>query len=485
MIDRLVTGASRMKKTDWIFFSGAANFSRLAIAVLMVVASSCSVGPDYHKPSLETPATYKEMAGWKTATPGDGQLRGNWWEIYHDPQLNALEEQVSISNQNIRVAVANYQQAEALVSVARASYFPTVALQASDSRAHNPATLVATPAHSASLDASWEPDLWGQLRRTAEAASANAEASAADLASATLSAQAALAIDYFQLCALDARKKLLDDSVDAYRKSLALTQNQYRAGIGAKSDVMQAETQLKSTQAQAMDVGVQRAQLEHAIALLVGQSPSAFTLTTHGLIATVPEIPAALPGQLLERRPDIAAAERRMAAANALIGVQKAAYFPLVTLSADGGFKSPTTADWLTAPNRFWSVGAALSETLFDAGARNARVEQAQAAYDGSVASYRQSVLAGFAEVEDNLSALRILGEEAQVQDEAAQAAEEALRVITNQYKAGTVNYLAVVVAQTAALTNERNALNVHAQQVTASAALVKALGGLWTAEKK
>jgi NodT family efflux transporter outer membrane factor (OMF) lipoprotein len=482
MIDKSVNGGRGMKKLHRILHDCTCHLPRLAVAVLTVVTGSCSVGPDYNKPSVETPATYKEMEGWKTATPQDEQQRGHWWEIYNDPQLNTLEEQVSVSNQNIKIAVANYQQAEALVSQMRASYFPTVSLQASDTREKNAAlsTTNTNASHNLNLGASWEPDLWGQLRRQVESSEASAQASAGDLESAKLSAQAALAIDYYQLCMMDSAQKLLNDSVAAYQKSLAITENQYRAGVAAKSDVMQAETQLKSTQAQAIDVGVQRAQTEHAIALLVGKSPSTFSLATMGLSTVAPSIPPALPSQLLERRPDIAAAERRMAAANAQIGVQKAAYFPLFTLSAAGGFQSANASNWLTAPNRLWSVGATLSETLFDAGARSAKVDQAQASYDGSVASYRQTVLNGYGEVEDNLAALRILAQETQAQDGAAHSAEQSLDVITHQYNAGIVSYLNVVVAQTTALANERNALAAHAQQMTASVSLIMALGGLW-----
>ncbi|MGH8756208.1 MAG: efflux transporter outer membrane subunit, partial [Burkholderiales bacterium] len=427
----------------------------VALAALLIMTAACTVGPDYVRPTVEAPVAFKEMVGWKPAQPRDQEFKGKWWEAYNDPLLNNLEEQVNISNQNLAQAEAQYRQARALVQSARAGYFPTVSASASESRSRasssfsstqlqstNPVTRGITNNYLLTLEAVWEPDLWGRVRRTVESNEASAQASAADLEAVRLSAQAELAQDYIQLRALDTQKQLLDDTVAAYEKSLQLTQNQYAAGIVAKSDVIQAQTQLKSTQAQSIDVGVQRAQFEHAIALLIGKPASDLTITPAPLTATLPAVPIGMPSDLLERRPDVAAAERLVAAANAQIGVAIAAYFPSLTLSASGGYQSPSWSNWLTVPSRFWAVGPALAETLFDGGLRRAQTDQARAAYDANVAAYRQTVLTGFKEVEDNLAALRILEQEAEVQDEAVQSARQAVALTTNQYKAGTVNYL-------------------------------------------
>jgi len=330
------------------------------------------------------------------------------------------------------------------------------------------------------LDMSWEVDVWGKVRRTVESSVATAQASAAELEATRLSLLAELATDYFQLRVLDDQQRLLDDTVAAYQKSLDLTENQYKVGVAARSDVVQAETQLKSTQAQAIDNGVQRAELEHAIAVLIGKPPADFSIASTKIKFTIPVIPPGMPSTLLERRPDIAQAERQMAASNAQIGVAKSAYYPSLTLSGSAGYQSTTFSNIISAPNFFWSVGPALAETLFDAGARSAQVEEARAAYDASVANYREVVLAGFQEVEDNLAALRILEQEAQVQDEAVKAAEESVQIALNQYKSGTVSYLNVVTAQTAALTNERTALTVLSNRLTANVTIIKALGGSW-----
>ena len=466
----------------------------VALAALLVLLTACTVGPDYVRPTVEAPTAFKEMDGWKTAQPRDQELKGKWWEAYDDSLLNSLEEQVNISNQNLAQAEAQYRQARALVQSARAGYFPTLSANASESRSRasssfssqqlqstNPVTRGITTNYLLSLDAVWEADLWGRVRRTVESNEASAQASTADLEAARLSAQTELAQDYLQLRALDTQKQLLDDTVAAYEKSLQLTQNQYTAGIVAKSDVIQAQTQLKSTQAQAIDTGVQRAQLEHAIALLVGKPASVFSIAPAPLTAALPAVPFGMPSELLERRPDIAAAERRVAAANAQIGVAKAAYFPSLTLSASGGYQSTRLSNWLTLPSRFWSVGPALAETLFDGGLRRAQTAQAIAVYDANVAAYRQTVLTGFKEVEDNLAALRILEQEALVQDEALQAARQAVVLTTNQYKAGTVNYLNVVTVQATALSNERSAVDILNRRFAASVLLIKALGGGWS----
>jgi NodT family efflux transporter outer membrane factor (OMF) lipoprotein len=450
-------------------------------ALLPAILAACTVGPDYVRPNVEAPAAYKETGNWKVGEPKDHLARGKWWEIFNDPKLNTLEEQVNISNQNVNVAEAQFRLAQALAQGARAGYFPTVSGNLSSSRGHAPSgngNGTASTSHSLSLNASWEADVWGRVGRLVEVNEAGAQASAADLESVRLSAQATLAQDYFLLRVSDAQKRLLDDTVAAYEKSLMLTNNRYAAGIATKVDVVQAEAQLKTTQSQAIDLGVQRAQLEHAIALLVGKPPSVFFIEPAPLVASFPATPVGVPSELLERRPDIAAAERRVAAANAQIGVAKSAFYPSLTLSASGGYASSSLANWLTLPNRFWSVGPAIAQALFDGGLRKSQSEQATAAYDASVAAYRQTVLGGFQEVEDNLAALRILGQEAEVQGEAVRAARQSVILTTNQYKAGTVSYLNVVTVQATALANERTAADILGRRLAASVLLVKAVGG-------
>ena len=451
----------------------------------------CAVGPDYERPEAPASAAYKEAIGWKIAEPRDETSRGDWWEIFGDPQLSALMGQIDISNQNVLLAEAQLRQAHALTAQSRAALFPTLDANASITRSRSPTGVIGgTTAgrvinnRSASLSSSWELDLWGRLRRQLESSEAGAQASAADLAAARLSAHAELASAYFQLRVLDAQKRLLDDTVDAFGKSFELTRNRYAAGVAAKVDVVQAEAQLKSTHAQAIDIGVQRAQLEHAIAILIGKAPSEFSIALAPLALRMPRIPPGLPSELLERRPDVAAAERRAAAANAQIGVAKAAYFPSLTLSASGGYRSAEAAGLFTAPSRFWSIGPAIVQSIFDAGLRRAQTEQAIAAYDASVAQYRQAVLAGFQEVEDNLAALRILEEEAQVQEDAVRAARESVVLTVNQYKAGTASYLNVVTVQTTQLTNERTAAGILGRRLVAAVTLVKALGGGWDASE-
>jgi len=462
---------------------------RGAAIVAIALFGGCAVGPDYERPDAEVPQAYKEAGAWKLAQPQDEASRGKWWEIFKDPQLGALLEQVEISNQNVLASEAQFRRARSLLAASRAGYFPTVTADASIVRSRSPSGLVGgTTAgrtitnRSATLDAGWELDLWGRVRRTVESNEANAQASAADLAAARLSAQAALASNYFLLRVLDAQKQILDDNVAALQRSLDLTKNRYAAGVAAKVDLVQAETQLKSTLADAIDTGVQRAQLEHAIAILIGKPPAAFSLPPTPLAVTMPAVPPALPSALLERRPDIAAAERTVAAANAQIGVAKAAYFPSLTLSGSYGSRSADASQWFTVPSRFWSIGPALAQSIFDAGLRRAQTEQAIAGYDATVAEYRQAVLAGFQEVEDNLAALRILGEEAQVQEEAVRAARESVVLTTNQYKAGIVSYINVVTVQTTQLNNERTAVGILGRQLVAAVTLVKALGGGWSA---
>jgi NodT family efflux transporter outer membrane factor (OMF) lipoprotein len=472
------------------------NIAMAVVAGMLAVLSACaSVGPNYVKPAplspqakSAIPLSYEEMDGWRLAEPKDNVLRGNWWEIYANPELNALEEQVSAANQNVAQAEANYRQAQALVRASRSGFYPAVTGGASVTRSRRSSEVGGLGAPGASndfrlpIDFSWEIDLWGRVRRTVEASQAGARASQADLASVLLSAQALLAQDYFQLRTIDAQKKVLEDTIGGYQKTLDLTNNRYTAGVASRADVLQAETQLKTVQAQSIDLGVQRAQLSHAMALLVGKPPSAFFVPVAPLVETPPAVPIGVPSDLLERRPDIASAERSVAAANARIGVAEAAFYPNVTLSASAGLEAASLAKWLTWPARFWSVGPAVSEVLFDGGLRRAQTDQARAAYDAEVSAYRQTVLTGFQEVEDSLAALRVLEEEARVQQEALAAARQTVDIVTNQYKAGTVSYLNVIIAQTTALSNEQTALNILGRRMAASVSLVKALGGGWDA---
>ncbi len=457
-------------------------------AVLFLLLPACAVGPDYHRPSAPVPEAYKETAGWKTAQPLDALPRGAWWKVFNDPQLDDLAEQINISNQTVLAAEAQVRQAMALVQIARASYFPFVTGGFTFTRGQSSSTLTRSQLFSGTptsdyllpLNLDWEADVWGRIRRSVEASRDTAEASVADLESARLSAQSALAQAYFQLRTVDTQRQLLEATVEAYQKALELTQNRYGSGVAGKADVLQAQTQLESTKAQLIDLGVQRAQLEHAIALLIGKPPSAFSLATAPFNPAPPVVPVGLPSELLERRPDIAAAERRVAAANAQIGVAKAAFFPKFTLSLTGGFESGTFADLFSWPSHIWSLGPALAQTLFAGGSLQALTDQAKAAYDSAVASYRQTVLTGFQEVEDNVAALRILEREALVQEAAVKAAQQSLTVTRNQYKAGTVSYLAVIVAQTIALTNERTEVDIAGRRMTATVLLIKALGGGW-----
>ena len=472
-----------------------------ALAATLALCA-CSVGPDYQRPDLHVPDAYKENADWKPAAPADAVHRGAWWEIFGDETLNQLEQQIETSNQTLAQSEAQYRQASAMVSAARANFFPTLGVDLSAQRAgrYGTGSIVSggtvisggstlnngsshpTNTYSLPLTASWEPDLWGRVRRTVEGEEANAQASAATLASTRLSLQAELALDYFQLRTTDAQTRLLDDTVAGYRKSLELTENQYRVGVAARADVVQAETQLRQAQVQAIDLGIARAQLEHAIAVLVGKAPGDFSLAAANVTPLPPAIPAGVPSALLERRPDVAIAERQAAAANAQIGVAQSAYYPSLTLSASGGTQTSTFSDILAAPSRFWSLGAQLAEAIFDGGAREAQVAQARAGFDAAAANYREVVLAAFQNVEDNLAALRILEAEARAQDDAVKSAEESLRIAINQYRAGTVSYLNVITAQTTAFSNERNAITILGNRLTSSVGLIKAIGGGWDA---
>jgi NodT family efflux transporter outer membrane factor (OMF) lipoprotein len=449
--------------------------------VILLVITGCAIGPDYKRPDAPVPTSFKELQGWREALPRDQEIRAKWWEAFGDPVLNTLAEQVNVSNQSIALAESQYRQAQALVQLARADYFPTVNAGAAFTRSGGSSGT--GNQHQVSLNAAWEVDLWGRVRRQVESRTASAEASFADLQAMRLSMQTELALNYFQLRTLDAQKKNLEEAVAAYGKALELTQNRYKAGVVAKADVAAAQTQIKSTQAQAIDVGVQRAQLEHALAILTGKPPADFSLPSVTFAAPQINIPVGIPSDLLERRPDIASAERKMAAANAQIGVAKAAYYPSLTLSGSLGYASAELASLFMTPSFFWAIGPmALAATLFDGGARKAQTEQAMAAYDGTVAFYRQMVLTAFQGVEDNLAALRILDEEAQMQDQAINYAHESLTLTINQYKAGIVSYLNVVTAQTIALTNERAAITISGQRLNAAVLLIKALGGGWSA---
>ena len=465
---------------------------RTAAALLSaVVLAGCAAGPDYVRPQAVVPPAYRELpAGWKVAEPQDDAARGQWWKIFDDPALSGLIDGIDISNQNLRLAEARFRQSREVAAAARAGLFPTLDATASVVKSRSPTGAVGgTTAgrlivnRSAGLQAGWDTDLWGRLRRTLEAGDASAQASAADLELARLSAQADLAADYFAIRILDSQKELLDNSVAVYRRSLELTRNRYAAGVAGKVDVAQAETQLRSTEAQAIDTGVQRAQLEHAIALLLGKPPAEFTLAPAPLRVALPRVPVGLPSELLERRPDIAAAEREVAAANARIGVAQSAMFPSLTLSGTLGYRASDAALWFTTASRFWSLGPAIAQSIFDAGLREAQTNQAIAAYDATVAQYRQTVLASFKDVEDSLAALRILEEEAKVQDAAVRAARESVQLTTNQYKAGTVSFLNVVIVQAAQLNNERTAVGILGQRLGATVALVRALGGGWEAK--
>jgi NodT family efflux transporter outer membrane factor (OMF) lipoprotein len=472
---------------------------RLYVSLLVVLlASGCTVGPKYHTPSVQSPGAYKELTpqdfkdtdGWKVAQPSDSAIRSNWWEVFNDSDLNRLEEQVNISNQTIAAATANFFAARAIVRETRSQYFPTVTggvsitesrqvgrvgSSSSSSSAATQGTLYSLP-----FDATYVPDLWGRVRNSVRANVAAAQASAADLANARLTAQADLAVDYYELRTQDALKQLLDSTVVAYRESLRLETVLFDTGIANDESVAQAETQLETAEAQNTSLGIARANFEHAIALLIGQPASTFSIPPEPLNATPTAVPFGVPSELLERRPDISAAERSVAEANAQIGIAKAAYYPNVTLSAAAGFQSPSITDWLTWPSRVWSVGPSLAETLFEGGLRRATVQQFQAQYDETVANYRQTVLTAFEQVENNLSTLRIISTQIQQQDTAVKSAERTLSLANDRYRLGIDPYLNVITAQTTLLTNQQTAVDLRLQQITANVQLIEALGGGW-----
>jgi len=454
--------------------------SRALLCAAAVLLAACKAGPDYRKPDVPVSAAYKETGeAWKQAKPRDDADRGKWWEIFADAELSGLVERIDVSNQSLRAAEAQVRQAQAVSAGAQANLFPTLDLSGSVVRSR---TGGATQTNRViALDASWDADLWGRLRRALESSDASVQASAGDLAAARLSLQAQLATNYFLLRTLDRQRQLLDETVGAFQKNLTLTENRYRAGVGARADVVQAEAQLLSTQAQAIDLAVQRSQLEHAIAVLVGVPPSELAIPMQtDYKPTLPVVPVGLPSELLERRPDIAAAERRVAAANAQIGVAESAFFPSLTISGAIGYRSASGTPFFAAPSLFWSLGPAIAMTLLDFGRRQAQTDQAIAAYDATVANYRQIALQSFQQVEDNLSAVRILEEESKLQTEAVRAARLSVQLVLNQYKAGTTSYLAVVLLQAAQLQNERTLVGLYGDRLAATVALVKALGGGW-----
>lgn len=478
-------------------------------ATASLFLGACNVAPKYSKPTVQAPVAYKELKpenlpqtdGWKVAQPSDDVIHGKWWETFGDSKLNALEDQVSVSNQNVAAAAAAFVSARALVRQARSQYYPTVSANPSISYAQVPfgtapsggssgggssnTFLNGTFAlYSLPFDASWQPDLWGRVRNTVRANVYGAQASAADLENVRLTMEAEVAQDYFQLRAQDNLKQVFDQTVKAYQESLKLTQDLFKAGLATDEAVAQAETLLESTQAQNTNLGILRAQFEHAIAMLVGQPASSFSIAAELSEMSPPAVPFGVPSQLLERRPDIASAERTVAQANARIGVAKAAYYPNITLSASGGFESTSITSWFTWPSRFWSLGPSLAETIFDAGSRNAGVVQSQAVYDQTVANYRQTVLTAFQQIEDNLAALRILSQEAQEQNTAIVSAQRTLEIATARYKAGIDPYLNVITAQAALLANRQTMVTLRMQQMTASVQLIEALGGGWDASR-
>ncbi|MBV8866184.1 MAG: efflux transporter outer membrane subunit [Acidobacteriaceae bacterium] len=467
----------------------------VALAAGMLLAS-CMVGPKYTKPpvaaapaySEQPPQSYAETPGWKTANPSDAVLRGKWWEMFEDTDLNALEEQVAPANQTLKVAEANFRQARAQIQYNRSNLYPTVSVgaQINTNRisGNNPSSVGLAGeqygAFALPISVSWEPDLWGQVRRSITSARELAQASAADLANVRLELETELAVDYFETRSLDGQKRLFDDTVVAYQKALRLTQNRYEGGIASKVEVEQAATQLQQTQAQDIELGVARAEFEHAVAVLVGRIPEGFHLVFEPLQQTPPAVPLGIPSQLLERRPDIAAAERRLAAANEQIGIAKSAFFPNLVISATGGLQAGSIVNWFSWPSRYWAAGPQIAETVFDAGRRRAALEGTQAAYDANVATYRQTSLNAFQEVEDNLSTLRILEEESAKQREATESAQASLQLSLNRYKGGLVTYLEVTTAQTTALTNARTDVDLVRRRMDASVQLIKALGGGW-----
>jgi len=464
------------------------NRAGAAAMLALFVLSACTAGPPYKRPDIATPAGFKEVANadgsaWKTAQPADRLPRGPWWELFQDPDLNELASQVENSNQSLKDYFARYAQAAALIRQARASYFPTFNLNGGTTRSRNGTAGITQPApvttDSLSLsESAWEIDLWGQIRNTVDANQLSAQAAIGDIESTKLSLQAQLATSYLALRFADEQSSLLKRTMDDYQKALDLTINRYKAGVAAKLDVSEAEAQLKAAQVQSLDIGITRAQYEHAIAVLVGKAPADFGIPVRPLTLRIPDIPLSVPSALLERRPDIAAAERRVASANAQVGAAQAARFPNLTLSASGGYRANTWSNIISLPNRFWSIGPSVALTLFDGGLKRAQVAQAEAAYNQNVADYRQTVLTAFQDVEDQLVALRVLEQEVVVQADAVRAANESLMHTVEQYRGGTLSYLNVITAQTTAYTNRQQELTIMNRRYAATVGLIKALGG-------
>lgn len=458
----------------------------LTYTLITAQLGACMMGPDYVRPKVAAPAQFKELKGWKQAQPKDDALPGKWWEMFKDPELNKLEEQVATANQSLIQAEAQYRQAEHTVLTAQSALFPVGTATGTFNRflaasGQSVAVSGVRNLFGLALSMTWQPDLWGSVRRQIETNTNNAQASAATMQALQLSIQTTLAVDYYQMKTLDGQKALLDETAAAYQRILDITKNRYEVGVAAKSDVVQAEAQVQSVRAQAINLGVQRAQYEHAIAVLIGKAPSELTLPPAPLATQPPPIPVALPSELLERRPDIASAERTMAASNAQIGVTQAAYYPNLNLGATDGYQSTLLNTLFNSARRYWALGpASLVLTAFDGGAKNALHKQAIDAFDANVAAYRQTVLTAFQQVEDNLAALRILADETEVQNQAVTAANRALELTINQYKAGTVSYLNVMTAQTTALSNRVTATQLMGTRMAAAAQLVSALGGGW-----
>lgn len=464
---------------------------KIKLIVIALVLTGCAMGPDYRRPEIETPAQFKENRGWVQTAPLTVQSPEAWWKVFGDETLDRLEPQVAAANLSLRASFFSYQQALALTDAARAAEYPTLGATVSSTKTSSggistitgAVTTTSVSGKTASLAASWIPDFWGKVRRQVEANQASADASLQTLRAAQLSLQGTLAQDYFLIRQLDSQTLLASDTVSAYEKALTITQNRYKAGVATQADVALAESQLASARVQHANFGIQRAQLEHAIAVLIGKSPADFSLPAMPGLQEPRAIPAGLPSQLLLRRPDLAAAERQVAAANAQIGVAKSAYFPALTLSGQRGWRSPTFSNLFSAPNIFWSMGPSVAETLLDGGLRSAQVEQSQGSYQAAVAQYRQLSLTAFQQVEDQLAASIILGEQAALQQQAVAATDKSLRLATDQYQAGTVSFLNVITAQTAAYTAHNSALQIAGQRLTASVALIQALGGGWGTE--
>jgi NodT family efflux transporter outer membrane factor (OMF) lipoprotein len=485
-----------MKNSMMRFRQPSANLRALYAGVLCAMLAGCNVGPKYHPPAetappvfKESPTEFKESGGWTVAQPQDAALRGKWWEIYNEPELNALEEQLNIDNQNIRQAFENFMEARALVREARAQYFPTVSAGGAYTRSQpssnvgsppNPAGGQQTQLFSLPAEVSWEPDLWGKVRNTVHASQYNAQLSAADLESERLTEQASLAEYFFEIRGQDALEKILDGTVEADKKAVESEQARYDTGVDDQISLVEAQTTLASAQSAAINLGIARAQYEHAIAMLVGKQASTFSIPVEAKTSAPPPIPIGLPSQLLERRPDVAAAERNMAAANAQIGVAYAAYYPALTISGSGGVESSAIKNLLDASSRFWSVGPSVSELVYDGGLRRAAVNQTIATYNADLAAYRQSVLGAFQQVEDALAAVRILSQQILRQQEAVDSAQTFLKLEQARYDTGIDPYIDVVTAQTTLLSNRQTLTILQIQEMTASVQLIEALGGGW-----